>query len=200
MHIVLLKCPHVQIAFLKFTSCDNQALATNAWLSQRVNLVYSNCCCSCSFEPEIIKIGQSSLKMYSNNILNFQESTTILYACTKKSQETYWMHDVYIYIYIYKKYIQLRIYIYVCSYVYMYICMYIYMSVCMYVYMWVWVSVCVWTLASFVCDMNWWLSCRVLAMQSVVAGSISSGGDYGIHCWWDLIRSKQLSSVPVCRV
>ena len=30
-------------------------------------------------------------------------------------------------------------------------------------------------------------------------GSISSGGDYGIHCWWDLIRSKQLSSVSVCR-
>ena len=26
MHIVLLKCPHVHIAFLKFTSCDNQAL------------------------------------------------------------------------------------------------------------------------------------------------------------------------------
>ena len=23
LHIVLLKCPHVQIAFLKFTSCDN---------------------------------------------------------------------------------------------------------------------------------------------------------------------------------
>ena len=46
--------------------------------------VYSNCYCSCSFEPEIIKIGQSSHKMYSNNILNFQESTTILNACTKK--------------------------------------------------------------------------------------------------------------------
>ena len=40
--------------------------------------VYSNCYCSCSFEPEIIKIGQSSHKMYSNNILDFQESTTIL--------------------------------------------------------------------------------------------------------------------------
>ena len=26
LHIVLLKCPHVQIAFLKLTSCDNQAL------------------------------------------------------------------------------------------------------------------------------------------------------------------------------
>ena len=47
--------------------------------------VYSNCCCSCSFEAEIIKIGQSSHKMYSNNIVNFQESTTILNACTKKS-------------------------------------------------------------------------------------------------------------------
>ena len=46
--------------------------------------VYSNCCCSCYFEAEIIKIGQSSHKMYSNNILNFQESTTILNACTKK--------------------------------------------------------------------------------------------------------------------
>ena len=45
--------------------------------------VYSNCCCSCSFEPEIIKNGQSSHKMYSNKILNFQESTTILDACTK---------------------------------------------------------------------------------------------------------------------
>ena len=54
--------------------------------------VYSNCC-SCSFEPEIIKIGQSSHKMYSNNIVNFQESTTILNACTK-SLETYWMHHV----------------------------------------------------------------------------------------------------------
>ena len=46
--------------------------------------VYSNSCCSCSFEAEIIKIGQSSHKMYSNNIVNFQESTTILNACRKK--------------------------------------------------------------------------------------------------------------------
>ena len=45
---------------------------------------YSNCCCSCWFEPEIIEIGQSSYKMYSNNIVNFQESTTILNAHTKK--------------------------------------------------------------------------------------------------------------------
>ena len=29
--------------------------------------VYSNSCCSCSFAPEIIRIGQSSHKMYSNH-------------------------------------------------------------------------------------------------------------------------------------
>ena len=46
--------------------------------------VYSSCCCCCSLEPEIIKIGQSSHKMYSNNIVNFQESTTILNVRTKK--------------------------------------------------------------------------------------------------------------------
>ena len=34
--------------------------------------VYSNSWCSCLFEPKIIKIGQSSHKIYSNNILNFQ--------------------------------------------------------------------------------------------------------------------------------
>ena len=34
--------------------------------------------------------------MYRNNILNFQESTTILNAYTKKkSLETYWKHHVY---------------------------------------------------------------------------------------------------------
>ena len=47
--------------------------------------MYCNFCCSYSFGPEIIKIGQSSHKMNSNNIVNFQESTSILNACTKKS-------------------------------------------------------------------------------------------------------------------
>ena len=56
--------------------------------------VYSNCYCSCSFEPEIKQISQSSHKMYSSYILNFQESTTILNAHTKKSLETYWRHLV----------------------------------------------------------------------------------------------------------
>ena len=72
LYIVL---PHVQIVFLKFTSFANQAFS----------MVYSNCCCSCWFQTEILKIGQSSHKMYSNNIVNFEESTTILNVCTKKS-------------------------------------------------------------------------------------------------------------------
>ena len=46
--------------------------------------VYSNCCRSRSFELEIIKIGQSSHKMYSNNIRNFQQFTTILNTPMKK--------------------------------------------------------------------------------------------------------------------
>ena len=66
--------PHVQIAFLKFTSCDNQALVR---------------CIPIAAVAEIIKIGQSSHKIYSNNILYFQESTIILNVCTKKSLETY---------------------------------------------------------------------------------------------------------------
>ena len=45
---------------------------------------YSNYCCSCSFERGIIKIDLSSHKMYRNNLLNFQESTTILNAHKKK--------------------------------------------------------------------------------------------------------------------
>ena len=62
--------------------------------------VYSNCCCSCWFEHEIIKIGQSSYKIYSNNILKFQESTTILNTCTKKSGNLSKAPRIYIYIYI----------------------------------------------------------------------------------------------------
>ena len=46
--------------------------------------VYSNCCYSCLFKPETIEIGQSSHKINSNNIVNFQESASILNACTKK--------------------------------------------------------------------------------------------------------------------
>ena len=68
--------------------------------------VYCNSWWRSSFKPEIIKIGQSSHKMYSNNILNFQDSTTILNACTKKSGNllkgpTYKQIYIYIYIYIY---------------------------------------------------------------------------------------------------
>ena len=70
LHIVLLKCRHVQIAFLKFTSCDNQALVG---------------CIPIAAVAEIIRIGQSCHKMYSNKILNFQVSTTILDYCKKMS-------------------------------------------------------------------------------------------------------------------
>ena len=38
------------------------------------------------------------------------------------------------------------------------------------------------------------------APHSVVVPSISNGVDHGIYRWWDLIRSKQLFSVSVCRM
>ena len=47
------------------------------------SMMYSSSCCSRSLKPEIIKMCLSSYKMYSNNILNFKESTTILNTCTK---------------------------------------------------------------------------------------------------------------------
>ena len=48
--------------------------------------LYSNSLCNCSFKLEIIKISLSFHKMYNNNIVSFQESTTILNTCTKKSE------------------------------------------------------------------------------------------------------------------
>ena len=99
---VVLSIPYVSVAF--FPSLKQNLIAYRSskdcifeihqpWQSG-FSMVYSNCCCSCSFEPEIIKIGQSSHKMYSNNVMNFQESTSILNACAKKSLETYWIHHV----------------------------------------------------------------------------------------------------------
>ena len=61
--------------------------------------VYSNCYSSCSFEPEIIKIGHSSYKTHSNNIVNVQGSKTILNAYTKKVwKPTVCTSHIYIYI------------------------------------------------------------------------------------------------------
>ena len=80
----LLIIPHRLPAFLKsLMPLKNWCSIHARW--SKSSLKHSNCCCSCSFEAEIIKIGQSSHKIYSNNILNFQESTTILNASTKMS-------------------------------------------------------------------------------------------------------------------
>ena len=47
--------------------------------------MYSNSYCSYKFAPKQEKIGQSSHKEYSNNILKYLEFTAIINACTKKS-------------------------------------------------------------------------------------------------------------------
>ena len=81
----------------KVSSCPDCIFEIHQLWQSGYSRVYSNCCCSWSFEPEIIKIGQSSHKMYSNNIVNFQESMTILNACAKKSGNL--LNAPYIYIY-----------------------------------------------------------------------------------------------------
>ena len=72
--------PYVSVAF--FPSLKQNSIAYHSskvsdcifeihqlWQSG-FSSVYSIRCCRCSFKAEIIKIGQSSHKMYSNNILN----------------------------------------------------------------------------------------------------------------------------------
>ena len=56
--------------------------------------VYSSCCCSCSCKFEITKIGQSSHKMYSNNIIAFSRVYDNFKYPYEKSLETYPMHLV----------------------------------------------------------------------------------------------------------
>ena len=72
----------------KVSSCPDCIFEIRQLWQSNFSRVYSNSCCRCLFEAEIIQIGQSSHKMYSNNIVNFQEST--------KSLETYWMHHIHI--------------------------------------------------------------------------------------------------------
>ena len=106
--------------------------------------------------------------MYSNNILNFQESTTILNACTKKSVNLSYAPRmcmsgcIYMFLRMYVcMYVCLHIYIYLClcvsvcvctcvcvrvcvclcMYVYSSICIYIYLHMCVYLYIFVYIYI-----------------------------------------------------------
>ena len=67
------------------------------------NRAYSTCCCSCSFEPEIIKIGHSSLKIYSINKNFITEFSRVYdnFICLYKKVWKLIEVTTYIYIYIY---------------------------------------------------------------------------------------------------
>ena len=80
-------CPSLKQNFIPYHSSKVSSRPDSIQLlwQSGFSRMYCNFYYSCSFEPEIIKIGQSSHKMYSNNIQNFQESTPISNACTKKS-------------------------------------------------------------------------------------------------------------------
>ena len=80
--------PSLKLNFIAYSSssCPDCIFEINQLWQSGFSRMYFNSCCSCSFEPEIIKISQLSHKMSRNNIVNFQESTTILNACIKKSE------------------------------------------------------------------------------------------------------------------
>ena len=80
--------PYVSVAFFaslkqnfitylssKVSSCPDCIFEIHQLWQSGFSRVYSNSCCSCSFESEILKIGQSSHKIYSNNILNLNVHT-----------------------------------------------------------------------------------------------------------------------------
>ena len=96
-----LKQNFIAYRYSKVSSCPDCFFEIHQLWQSGFSRVFSNSCWSCSFAPEIIKIGLSSHKMYSNNI-EFLESTTILDACTKKVMKLIeWTMYIYIYIYIY---------------------------------------------------------------------------------------------------
>ena len=78
--------PYISVAF--FPSLKHNFIAYRLskvlYCIFEIHQLNSNFCYSCLFEPEIIKIKLSSHMMYSNNMLNFQVSTTIVNAHMKK--------------------------------------------------------------------------------------------------------------------
>ena len=106
--------PYISVAFFpslkhnfiayrssKVSPCPDCIFEIHQLWKSGFSRVYSNSCCSCSFESEIIKTCQLPHKMYSNNTVNFQGFTTILNACIKKSGNSLNTPRIYLYIYIY---------------------------------------------------------------------------------------------------
>ena len=119
-----LKHNFIVYRFSKMSSCPDCVFEIHQLWQSGFSRGFSNSFCSCSFEPQIkIRTAQSSHKIYSNNILNFQMPTEC----------TYWMYYVYIFTYIYTHtpyiyiYIYMHIYIYIHTYIYIYIYVYIHM-------------------------------------------------------------------------
>ena len=112
---------HNFIAYHSFKVSDCIFEIHRLWQSG-FSRVYSISCCRCSFVPEIIKIGQSSHKMYCNKI--------ILNACIKKV----WKGTSYIYMYIY---IYMPMYIHTHSYIHIYVYTRIYAYIHMHTHLYI---------------------------------------------------------------
>ena len=78
----------------KVSSCPDCIFEIHQLWQLGFSRVYSNSCCSWSFKPEIIKIGQSSHKMFSNKYTEFSRVYNNSRCLYKKSLESYWMHHI----------------------------------------------------------------------------------------------------------
>ena len=115
----------------KVSSCPDCIYEIHHLWQSGFSRLYSNSCCSCSFEQKLIKISQSFHKLYINNILDFQESTTILNACTKKkSGNLLNARRMSVCARVCVRACTIRVYIYIYIYVYIYIHIYIYIYIC----------------------------------------------------------------------
>ena len=79
----------------KASSCPDCIFEVHQLWQSGFFWMYPNCCCSCWFEPAIIKNSHPSHTMNSNNIPNFQESMTILNASIKKSGNLFNVPHIY---------------------------------------------------------------------------------------------------------
>ena len=66
-----LKQNFIEYRFSKEYSCPDFIFEIHQLWQSDFSRVDSNYCCRCSFEPKIIKIGQSSHKMYRKGLRQF---------------------------------------------------------------------------------------------------------------------------------
>ena len=127
-----LKQNFIAYSFSKVSSRPDCIFEIHQLWQSGFSRLYSNSYCSCSFEPKIIKIGQSSHKMYSNNS-EFSWVYDNFKCLWKKSGNLFNAPRTYV-----DTYINLNACIHICIYAHMNVCI----DGCLYVGMYFSLYIC----------------------------------------------------------